>query len=274
MSDQTAKALPDKMPRNKAFFTREYFETIKEGSRKSAEEIIPFIMELTHPKSVVDVGCGEGIWLAVFQEQGVEDILGIDGNYINKDGLAISSDHFLPLDLTKLIKLDRQFDLVVSLEVAQYIPLESAEIFVSSLTKLGPIILFSASVPLQGESHPVNEQWPDFWVRHFIKKGYMVVDNIRKKVWENDNVEWWYAQNTLLFIEKSHLDRFLSLKMEATDSVNSQISIVHPKNYLAKANPLNWSLRVILSVLPILVLNSLKARLQNILHRIMRVNQS
>ena len=35
--------------------------------------------------------------------------------------------------------------------------------------------------------------------RAFGERGYFPIDLIRGRVWQNDAVDWWYAQNTLLF---------------------------------------------------------------------------
>lgn len=128
--------------------------------------------------------------------------------------------------------MDRQFDLVVSLEVAEHLPSECAEIFVDSLNRLGPVILFSAAIPFQGGTHHVNEQWPDYWVKHFQEKGYVVIDYIRKQIWQNDNVERWYPQNILMFARRDYLETHPFLKREFENTTTSQLSIVHPKQYL------------------------------------------
>lgn len=99
-------------------------------------------------------------------------------------------------DLTTSLKSDRLFDLVMSLEVAEHLDAKYAETFVDSLTNFGPVILFSAAVPFQGGEHHVNEQWPSYWEELFAKKGYVAVDAIRKHIWQNPEVEWWYAQKS------------------------------------------------------------------------------
>lgn len=91
-----------------------------------------------------------GTWLSVFREKGVKDIVGIDGDYVDQNMLHIPEGAFIALDLTQPIKLNREFDLVVSLEVAEHLPIECAETFVETLTSLGAVILFSAAIPFQG----------------------------------------------------------------------------------------------------------------------------
>ena len=101
--------------------------------------------------------------------------------------------------------MDREFDLVPSLEVAEHLPKPCAEEFVDSLTRLGSSILFSAAIPLQGGKHHLNEQWPAYWARYFQERGYVAIDCIRDKIWQDDNVEFWYARNILIFVRKKAL---------------------------------------------------------------------
>ena len=65
-------------------YTSEFFQLIHPRSNLSAMAVIPLVLELYRPGSVVDVGCGLGGWLAAFQACGVEDILGIDGDYVDR----------------------------------------------------------------------------------------------------------------------------------------------------------------------------------------------
>lgn len=243
-------------------YTRNFYEFQRERSRITAREIVPLVIELIQPKSVVDIGCGTGAWLSVFRENAVDDIYGLDGDWVDKDMLFIPADRFSKVDLKKPIQVDRQFDLTMSLEVAEHIPTDLAGAFVDSLTALGPVILFSAAIPGQGGTHHVNEQWPDYWVRLFEERRFAVIDCIRKKVWQNERVEWWYAQNLLLFVRLDQLDRHPLLRRELDNTVSSQLAVVHPKQYLAARDPKNMDLRSVLSALPSLIMARVKDRLR------------
>src|SRR2546422_3809267 len=61
-------------------YRRDFFESHNSGTKGSAQEIVPYIIKFLNPKSVLDVGCGTGIWLAVFNKLGVNDFVGIDGD--------------------------------------------------------------------------------------------------------------------------------------------------------------------------------------------------
>ncbi|MCK5612377.1 methyltransferase domain-containing protein, partial [Candidatus Pacearchaeota archaeon] len=239
-------------------YTDEFYMGIQEGSRKSAKEVIPIVLELIKAKSIIDVGCGVGTWLSEFKKYGVEDVFGVDGDYINKKSLQIPENCFMSMDLKKPLKIEKQFDLVVSLEVAEHLPVECSEMFIDFLVSLGPIILFSAAIPFQGGNHHINEQWPDYWAKLFQNKEYVAIDCIRKKIWQNENVEWWYAQNILLFVKSDVLEKYPKLKKEFEDTNFAQLSIVHPKRYLISSSQRDISLKKTLYLLPSLIKKTIR----------------
>jgi len=213
-------------------YTKRYYDDLRNGSTRSAEIMVPLVLRLFPVRSVVDVGCGEGAWLATFQRLAVDDIVGIDGDYIDRDALRIAKDRFQAADLSKPFALRRAFDLAVSLEVAEHLPAECAAPFVDSLTRLAPAVLFSAAIPFQGGNQHVNEQWPDKWAELFKQHHYLPVDFIRKRIWKNEAVEWWYTQNTLLFVRADVLETNALLKAEFERTNPDQLRLVHPRQYL------------------------------------------
>lgn len=217
---------------SKEHYDRVFFEQLRAGAARSAEVILPLVLECLTVQSAVDVGCGDGTWLVVLQKLGVEDFLGIDGGYVNENLLQFPRDRFYAFDLTKQIALNRKFDLAISLEVAEHLPAECAADFVDSLTRLAPAVLFSAAIPLQGGNHHVNEQWPDKWAELFKQHNYLPLDLIRKQVWQNDGVEWWYAQNMLLFAHSDLIRNNPVLRNEFEHTNLGQLCLVHPRKYL------------------------------------------
>ena len=57
-----------------------YFHGEETHNLKAPRQIVPFIVDVLHPSSVVDIGCGVGTFLSVFDELGVKDLIGVDGN--------------------------------------------------------------------------------------------------------------------------------------------------------------------------------------------------
>ena len=181
-------------------YSEKFFKGLQ-GSGNSAEVIVPLTLSLFPSHSVVDIGCGVGAWLSQFARCGVTDYLGVDGHYVPRHLLEIPPDRFIPHDLTKRIEFCRRFDLACSLEVAEHLPAECAEQFVSVLVKAAPVVLFSAAIPGQGGINHVNEQWQSYWAELFANHRYVGIDCIRPKIFYNDQVEWWYRQNIVVFCE-------------------------------------------------------------------------
>ncbi len=195
------------------------------------------LVDWLKPSSVVDVGCGTGAWLSVFREHGVTEIEGIDGDWLDLSLLEIPESCFLRRDLTQPIRLARRFDIVMSLEVAEHLPRESASTFVESLASLGDVILFSAAIPDQGGRHHVNEQWPEYWARLFAANDYTHYDVLRRRIWNDPDIEWYYAQNLLLFVRGHRLRYFPALLQPAPPS-GMPLPLVHPRLFHAKLTEL------------------------------------
>jgi len=149
------------------------------------------------------VGCGIGTFLSVFQRSGVEDLLGIDGKWVDRQKLMIGADHFLEADLEKPIRVDRTFDLALCLEVAEHLSPLSADIIVDSLTGLSKKIVFSAATRQQGGQNHINEQEFAYWKKKFEARGYKVIDCFRPHFWNMEKVQWWYKQNMFLILHES-----------------------------------------------------------------------
>jgi SAM-dependent methyltransferase len=183
----------------KAAYGTAFFDEVADGTRESAQLVVPVVNELVRPASVLDVGCATGTWLAEWGQVGVQDLLGIDGDYVDRTALKFPVEQFKPVDLSRPFNLDRKFDLVQTLEVAEHLDETCADTFVQSLARHSDTILFSAAIPGQGGTHHVNERWQSYWAEKFEKAGYTGYDVIRPRFWTDSRVQYWYRQNMLLF---------------------------------------------------------------------------
>jgi SAM-dependent methyltransferase len=152
------------------------------------------------PKSLLDAGCGIGTWLKCAIDFGVTDVCGVDGIQVDADRLLFPKSAFRVVDLRKPFHLNRSFDLVICLEVAEHLPSNSAEVIINSLISHGETILFSAACPNQPGQYHVNCQWPEYWQQLFNLHGHVCDDSIRWQIWRDTHIEPWYRQN--MFIAK------------------------------------------------------------------------
>jgi SAM-dependent methyltransferase len=206
-------------------------------TRSSAQIVVQAVSELIQPKSVVDLGCGVGTWLSVFKAQGSQEVLGLDGPYVKPELLEIPRECFLPFDLSTPVRLEREFDLAMSVEVAEHLQAQHAPQFVASLTRLAPVVLFSAAIPFQGGIQHVNEQWPDYWDALFEREGFVCIDALRSALWNRAEVFYWYRQNALLFVRRSHLEQHPVLQRMHALHGGVPRALVHPESYLLKCAP-------------------------------------
>lgn len=196
----------------------------------SPKEIVPELFKLLNPKSVVDFGCGLGTFLYCFKEEGVKEVLGLDGPWANKDLLYnyLEPNKFKECNLEDKIKLEKKFDLVISLEVAEHCSEKSADIFVQNLIAAGNLIVFGASIPYQEGQNHINEQWLDYWEQKFLDQGYKMHDVLRPIFWNSPNIFWWYKQNMVLFTPKDY-----DIKSKYSNNVLKKL--VHYEWYLDKS---------------------------------------
>ena len=139
----------------------EYFNNRSAAALESARVVVPVVMRLAAPRSVLDVGCARGEWLSVFRDHGIEKVKGMDGPYVDQAKLLIPKHLFEPVDLLQPFKVNERWDLALCLEVAEHLLPARAEGLIEDLTNAAPIILFSAAVPGQGGPLHLNEQWPE-----------------------------------------------------------------------------------------------------------------
>jgi len=108
------------------------------------------------------------------------------------------------------------------------------------LCNLGNIILFSAAIPGQEGTHHINEQYPSYWRTLFGKNDFVPIDCVRRKVWTNKNVAWWYKQNIMLYVHQDYLNESNELKSKVDSSDIDFIDIVHPEYFNYKSNKANY----------------------------------
>jgi SAM-dependent methyltransferase len=219
----------------KKCYDENFYQSHSQMSISSAEVIIPLVLNYLKPKSVVDVGCGIGTWLSVWIKNGINDIIGIDGNYINKSTLLIDKEKFVEIDLEKGYRSPRKFDIATCLEVAEHIREDSAEELINSLCNMSDFILFSAAIPGQEGTLHVNEQYPSYWAKLFNKNNYVPIDCIRKKIWSNENVASWYRQNIMIYLRNNLLEKYKIFRIEADQTDIRFINLVHPEYFNYKS---------------------------------------
>jgi hypothetical protein len=222
-----------KMDTQKKKYDKDFYERNKTNAKlKSVEIVLTEVFKIIPPcRSAVDFGCATGTWLNGLGKYNITDIRGYDGKWVDQSKLLIPKECFFEADFDKPIKIDRRFDLAISIEVAEHLQESSAESFVENITKSADFVLFSAAIPYQGGDNHVNEQWPEYWNKLFNRFGFVCIDSIRKKLWSNYDVLDFHRQNILLFVNMARMDE---IHVPPTDicTEHPPMSLIAPHSYL------------------------------------------
>lgn len=222
------------------YYDKSFYEEQQDGSFLSARRVLPLVKNAFHPNSVLDIGCGVGYWLKVWKEDlDTHDLLGIEGPYVTEDIFQLDKNFLRIADLKKPLNIERRFDLVMSLEVAEHIPADCADVFVENLVRAGDVVLFSAAIIAQLGTYHINEQMPEYWAAKFLTHDYVPVDFIRPLIWNDDKIQYWYRQNIIVFIRRNRLNDFPGLKPVADQSNPQFLLRIHPEKYFSYVNEAN-----------------------------------
>ncbi|MCA9807301.1 MAG: class I SAM-dependent methyltransferase, partial [Cyanobacteria bacterium HKST-UBA06] len=110
----------------------DFYSSTRLSKLKSIEATANLMVEVFQPRSLVDIGCGEGLFLNVFHQHGI-NVIGCD---ISEAALKVSSKDFIifQADATKPIRFNQTFDLAMCVEIAEHIPNRCSRQLVKTLT--------------------------------------------------------------------------------------------------------------------------------------------
>jgi SAM-dependent methyltransferase len=210
---------------NKHVYSTDFYDYIDAGSRASAQIVARLMLGEMEVRSLLDVGSGHGAWAAEWLKAGVTDVLAVDGDYVARDQLVIPAENFVAHDLANPLDLERKFDLVQSLEVAEHLPGDRAAGFIDNLVRHGDVILFSAAVPHQGGEHHVNEQPPQYWRELFAERGYDAFDWLRPRLAGRREVKPWYRFNSFIYANQVGRKRLSQSILSAQVPAGQQLEV-------------------------------------------------
>jgi len=224
-------------------YNNEFMQYAARSSGYSAVAIVSMLQRKLNVDSVLDIGCAIGTWLRAWSELGITDLHGVDGDYVDRQRLALAELTFTAVDLNGTFDLGRQFDLVQSLEVGEHIEKKASETFAECLARHARrYILFSAAPPGQGGEHHINEQPYEFWRQKFERRGFVTIDAVRPAIAEDKRISYWYRYNTLLFVRRELLP---DISNDLRDNV------VRAREQIKDLSPLVFRLRkAVVSQLP------------------------
>ncbi len=230
-------------------YDKAFFQYTSASNDASAKRVAALLRSWLVIDSVADFGCGAGVWLKTWQAQGVAEIAGLDGDYVDRTTLPFDPALFTAVDLSQPIDLKRRFDLVQCVEVAEHLPAAAAATIVHTLTKHGDIVLFSAAPPGQGGEYHINEQPYAYWRDLFAAEGYACFDCIRPLIQSHTDVQPWYRYNLFLYVKSARVATLPSDITAQRIRPDQPLPDISPRSYQAR--------KAVLRQLPPIALNAL-----------------
>ena len=201
------------------------------GSADAARRIISVVQTVLPLQSVVDFGCARATWLRQWQAQGVHDVIGVDGDYVDRSKLEIDPRRFVAHDLSTPCHLGRRFDLAQSLEVAEHLSPTRAAGFVADIVAHADVVLFSAAPPGQGGENHLNEQPAHYWQKLFLDHDYVAIDCLRPLLAREKDIPVWYRYNLVLYVSRGSLGRIAPFARQFQMREGEAISDSSPLSY-------------------------------------------
>jgi 2-polyprenyl-3-methyl-5-hydroxy-6-metoxy-1,4-benzoquinol methylase len=114
-----------------------------------------YIIEKFSPTSILDIGCGNGIYLHLAKHNGVMKIKGIDG--VPHSSTVLNAEEYAVVDLEKPIHCKDKYDLVICLEVIEHVKPENTQLVFETISMQAKSrILFSMAEPGQPGNGHIN----------------------------------------------------------------------------------------------------------------------
>ncbi len=125
------------------------------------------------PKSVVDVGCGNGDIIGYLRKSGIGRTFAIEGTKNSIESIKRNYNGTLHIhDIRTHNLIYTKYDLCICLEVAEHVEDEYASVFVENLVNLSDTVLFSFAKPGQKGHYHVNCKPTAYWFYKFDIHNY------------------------------------------------------------------------------------------------------
>lgn len=174
------------------------------SSRRCGRVFSEAVIELfPRVKSCLDVGSGAGGYVYWLKRKGLA-ATGVEYSCSGRIISRLQGVKVLSFDCSDEAKRPNfgRVDLAFSIEVAEHLPTDLEEAFVSYIVSQSELVVFSAAHPGQGGQGHINEQPPSHWRKIFRKFGYGFrpdeTDRFRAKLLEL-GFRGWLPTNCQIF---------------------------------------------------------------------------
>lgn len=187
-------------------YPESFYSSVTKRAQASSEIVAEILQDVLKPRSIIDVGSGEGAWINTMSHRfpSALDLTAIDlqphrSEYFEQLSSSKLNFEFILRDFEKDHTLPNQnYDLAICLEVLEHLQTQTAEQLAAEFAKNCSVLIFSAAVKGQGGTGHINENSLDYWIRLFQQNDFIALDILRPKLARNKQVPDYYKQNMIL----------------------------------------------------------------------------
>lgn len=201
-------------------YTKEYFEKIQQEESLQAFRLERILYDLYKPKSVIDWGCANGLYLEPFMTENGCKVLGIENSPVaiemkHPDITVLQADMTEKVFLMPMIKkgqplgvgeglINVKFDMALCIEVLEHIEEPYAKVAIANLCSSSDRLVVSIAREWQTGPGHVNLKPIEYWIQKFGWNGFRV-DNkttldVRERMGDGYHLGW--LTNNLLILER------------------------------------------------------------------------
>lgn len=174
-----------------------------------------YIFDKYSPDSVLDLGCGLGGYIQKFNEWGTPHVFGIDG--FKETKYFLCDGNYLQHDLAESIDLEKTYDIVICVEVAEHIHEKYADQLISNILRhAGKMVIFSAARPGQPGNNHINCKPTSSWLNKWERLGWYA-DPFDSLAFRSLSTYYWFRRNPVILKPALTLNKSM---IESSDSLD------------------------------------------------------
>lgn len=181
-------------------YDQDFFMEMVQIKAESARAFAQVISSNLEFHSLLDIGCGMGMFLSEFHKLGKEVV----GCEASRQAIALASKDFLVFfaDATKPILVNRTYDLVMCIEVAEHVNRRYSLQLVENCTRHAEQVLFTAAPKGQKGIGHINMRprgyWQDLFKKLEFELDILKTERIKEQLSQRHVLDW-LCNNLMIF---------------------------------------------------------------------------
>lgn len=158
------------------------------------------VMEQFSPDSVIQIGCGIGMHLKPFLDEGI-DAVGVDENRVAHENAVVPTEHIKIQNLKSVYRPDEAYDVVLCVDMLEYTSRNHEDAIIKTVAAAGKTAVVSVPLPRYSSLSYDREEPKTYWVQKFEDNGLSYDPEATRHLQEQLDAddEAWVPEQVLVF---------------------------------------------------------------------------